>query len=700
MCCVPFNSPDEDAGALNFYRTSPEPFGESDLRQAEQFAALVPDLYRAIGNRISLQLISYINEKLHRADLCGVEDYFSKEQTGQVFKEICGAVSEAFQCVETSIFLENKLETPDRHELAATTWPEPSLKSFHAADLDDGLTGWVFAHAMPVRIFDLANWERDVKATRKKYPGITWRDAIDLKSAAKKVLKLSPVENLPPLSFMAAPLVIGEKVLGVIRCVLPRRGLYFSDRDLHLLGLVAAQITRFWNNWLGRRESLEENQFLQSLVESIGELNDFVNKELAGGSPHENRIFARSLRVASSVIRSAEALDVRLFDDEHDDLYFAAVHGDFWNEGDQNSVQERKLRRFPVEYGAPASAGARVFVTGKTYVMSDAHEVPCQGETFAGIKEMIIAPIGVKGRAFGVLDVMTTRQGAFTQSARSAVQLLGKQIGLYCYLAYVIHQLSATRDHLDESVQLMQTLRNEQSQTFQDLTHQLKSPIRQAYTRIEALLKTGQLDDALDGKLRAIRGLCAKAGRVVTSTGLFADSLQERPIRLRPSHLRYDGAMKTVIEAATDNELMIDPERAIRFNVDREGFRVLESWDVLVDPDLFSQALNNILDNAGKYSYPHTTIKISAGLTNSGRFFVSIQNRGIPIRSHETQHVSERGWRGDSAMTVTGEGSGIGLWIVKHIMRAHEGELLVTPTSGAGLTDIRLVFPCRKLGLR
>ena len=46
------------------------------------------------------------------------------------------------------------------------------------------------------------------------------------------------------------------------------------------------------------------------------------------------------------------------------------------------------------------------------------------------------------------------------------------------------------------------------------------------------------------------------------------------------------------------------------------------------------------------------------------------------------------------AKLVTGEGSGIGLWLLDHILRAHEGELEIVPTDEKGLTTVRLWLPC------
>jgi len=48
------------------------------------------------------------------------------------------------------------------------------------------------------------------------------------------------------------------------------------------------------------------------------------------------------------------------------------------------------------------------------------------------------------------------------------------------------------------------------------------------------------------------------------------------------------------------------------------------------------------------------------------------------------------------AAATTGEGSGIGLWIVENIMEAHNGELIVVPTTSNGVTEIKLVFPLSK----
>jgi signal transduction histidine kinase len=114
---------------------------------------------------------------------------------------------------------------------------------------------------------------------------------------------------------------------------------------------------------------------------------------------------------------------------------------------------------------------------------------------------------------------------------------------------------------------------------------------------------------------------------------------------------------------------------------------------VKADQDLLRQALDCLLDNAVKYSWPNTTTRIYGGLTGTNRFHISVVSKGILLRPKEASICTERGWRSDEAASVTGEGTGIGLWIVDHIMRAHCGELGVVPTSEKDMTEFKLIFP-------
>ncbi|MCI0488511.1 MAG: GAF domain-containing protein [Blastocatellia bacterium] len=697
FCSVPVRFRDKANGAVNVYRNAPKPFDEKEIAEVEEMASLIPALYQAIRHKVSFGLIQRINEILHKAELRAPTAPLLSKEVRKVFQDICDSISHTFQSVETSIFLEDSIEAPGRFKLIATTWQGSFRKKIYREGAEHGLTGWVLNHKKPVRIFDLAHFEKDKKIIRREYPDITWKDSLEFKSKVRSFLRLKSGGDLPPLSFMAAPILMGEKVLGVIRCCTARKGpYYFAERELGLLKLIAAQIGQYWNNWLTRREAQQENESWRNLVGSITLLNRFVHNELTREEPQELRIFDEALQATSQVINGAEIMDVRLFDDKTNELYFATTYGRAWQEGSEGEIQQRKARRFTV-LGRPKSAGAYVFQTGRLHLVHDVRRDDYYSETFPKAKCIIVAPISVEKEKYGVLDIRGTGGQEFPKHAEAIAELLGQQLGLYHYLATTIRKLRKAETDLSTNVAALKELQERQTKAFQDLGHQVKSPIIQVHARIHTVLSEHSFDDKLRSNLQAIRGLCGKAKRVAMSTGLFAKIAHEEPIPLNPKRLDDKYLYKMLIEAAADNYLMVGPLRNITFQVDRKNSDTLWAVKFEADRDLLEQAINTILDNAGKYSYSGSKVIIYWGLTGKERFHISVINRGLPIRPGEVRKCVERGWRGGLAEVTTGEGSGIGLWIVDNIMKAHGGELVIVPTTDEGLTEVKLVFPSSRM---
>jgi signal transduction histidine kinase len=198
----------------------------------------------------------------------------------------------------------------------------------------------------------------------------------------------------------------------------------------------------------------------------------------------------------------------------------------------------------------------------------------------------------------------------------------------------------------------------------------------------------------MQSQLLALRGLAAKAKRVTQSLSLFADLAREQPLQPQLKPLEESSLVKMLIESAIDQRSTLPPSRAISLHVVPDGFAALKRHSVEADPDLLFQAVNNLLDNAGKYSYSRTTVRVEGGMTGSRRFHISVLNTGLPISVAEARHCRERYWRSDAAKDVTGDGSGIGLWIVNHIMEAHGGELMIVPTRN-NITEVKLLFPTK-----
>jgi signal transduction histidine kinase len=206
---------------------------------------------------------------------------------------------------------------------------------------------------------------------------------------------------------------------------------------------------------------------------------------------------------------------------------------------------------------------------------------------------------------------------------------------------------------------------------------------------LNQILHDQKLDEAQTKQIRAIRGLCRKANRVARSAGLFTLFRFDQPIHLRQIRLTRDKLLEMIIECARDNEILISPERQIQILIDQTSFE--EIPELTADLDWIQLAINNLLDNATKYSFSQSTVSISAR-QQKNTFQIIVTNFGIRIHPEEVSKCLQRGWRGNLATEVTSEGSGLGLWVVDQIMKAHKGSIEVSPSDPVGQTKVRLVF--------
>jgi GAF domain-containing protein len=211
-----------------------------------------------------------------------------------------------------------------------------------------------------------------------------------------------------------------------------------------------------------------------------------------------------------------------------------------------------------------------------------------------------------------------------------------------------------------------------QVEAYQDLAHQLQSPLATACK----VLREVTDDPRPPANLALLAGLVAKARRVSTSVRLFGALAAGRALKTNLSPLSPVRILNIIETTIVENEALLDPRRSIRISCDRLSFNILEDLFVSVDLSLLEQAVGNVLDNALKYSYPASEVTI--GCCFDGAYFnLFVENDG-ELLSEEANKCAERYWRGRSAEESAGEGSGLGLWIVNEIMNAHSGALLVS----------------------
>jgi len=679
-CSVPVTFNESAAGALSFFRLGRRRFTPREIREAKRLASLTTPVLRSIHSRVGLDLIVQLSDilrEVERGDPGGSRGHM----TG-LFRLISNVICRAFHCMDVSIFI---TDYPDHvgarfEKVASSIDATPDF--FPECDTDEAVA-WAIKNRKSIHVFDICQSPDEFA---KKSAGLSPSFSSELVLNLLRPQDLAPKRGGHPFSMMVGPIVKGDIIYGVIRCGIVTKGPFFFDAaDAALLDLIGVELGRFWSNVQSLREVQEENRSLQSLVSGLKGLNSFVHSELAKSSPDEERILQEALRVVSSVIAGAEQLEVMLLDKASMELYVAATHGQRATI-ESSGVHFQKGARIAVGSSPPTTASAYVAQTGEVHETTGAEDEPYATESTK--IRMILAPVSVAvGDVFGVLGIGATHEHAFPAYASSIAALLGGQLALYRFLAASIGELR-------QAVAKLMRVQREQSQVFQDMDHQFKSPIGQAYIRLERVLRSvelGETPDRIRAQLWAVRGLCGKAKRVSFNAGLFAALARGEEISLRELSFSGQELRKIMLVAARDNSLLIDPQRRVGYVVDEASFDRLRG--LKADQNLLEQAVTNILDNAFKYSYSGTRIRISLGVTRTGRVSISFVNEGIPIRASELANCVMRGWQSEEAKAVNGEGTGIGLWIVSHIMKAHSGELIIIPTDSRHTTEVKLVFP-------
>ena len=114
-----------------------------------------------------------------------------------------------------------------------------------------------------------------------------------------------------------------------------------------------------------------------------------------------------------------------------------------------------------------------------------------------------------------------------------------------------------------------------------------------------------------------------------------------------------------------------------------------------VDPGKFESIVSNLLSNAIKYS-PAGKADITLSLStdrSAGTFTLGVADKGIGIMPDQLPHIFDRSYRTPRGSDIS-DGTGIGLYLVKHFAELHGGSVSVESTVGEG-SEFRITLPLK-----
>lgn len=113
-----------------------------------------------------------------------------------------------------------------------------------------------------------------------------------------------------------------------------------------------------------------------------------------------------------------------------------------------------------------------------------------------------------------------------------------------------------------------------------------------------------------------------------------------------------------------------------------------------MDEEKMGIAMDNIFDNAVKYTPPGGTVTIDAMPCPEG-LKVSITDSGIGIPREQINHIFTKFFRADNALRFQTSGNGLGLYVVKNIIEGHGGTIGIESIEGKGAT-VTIILPANE----
>jgi signal transduction histidine kinase len=561
--------------------------------------------------------------------------------------------------------------------------PEENRLTFALAERDDQPVA-----APPIPLEAAPRWWSVVRTGRAVYIS-----APEDRAAFPEYCVLGWGGEEPVLSLLAAPLMIGKKLLGAIVVGSPHADTYApeSERLLETVGQSAAVVIEHARLEDARNRSMKLSQAKAAQLAALNDAVLVLNTSLdLDGTLKKLEYQASDLTGHQQVCR------VFLLDDTGQALVSRPTGA---REGAEEEVriplswrdlgQQLTLQPFHVlsdleaEWGDPTALG-RMLRDGR-------------------VREALIVPVVRAMDATERADSSTETLGAlWVHSPNQRYHVHGEEVGLLMGLAgqaaVAVHNARQYR-RLEQAYERQKELDRYKDEFILTVSHEFRTPLTAIDGYVSLISRHGErLEPA---KLETFAGEIRQASSQLASMiNMLADanrmSSEPLPLTLRPTQVAAS-------VAAAHGRL--PPEEQTRLKEDIPA----DLW-VNADAERLTQVLSNLIGNALKYSPAGQPCTVSAkterreALARDGRVpaqaagaaerwvVVSVSDRGEGISQEDQAKLFQRFVRLPRSLTTSVRGTGLGLWICRQYVEAMGGDIWVESVVRQG-SSFRFCLP-------
>ena len=248
------------------------------------------------------------------------------------------------------------------------------------------------------------------------------------------------------------------------------------------------------------------------------------------------------------------------------------------------------------------------------------------------------------------------------------------------------HALMEKTAQLKEALEHEQEMRKIQSEFVALVSHEFKTPLQIIDSTRELLsrkIKSYNIaDESLNKALDRIKsGIQRMNGLIHSTLNLAKMESGEGAIKLQPEIFDLQKFTLEIIEK--NSNLAQSKNIKIVTNISELP------CEFDGDPKLLDHAFTNVISNAIKYSKNNSVIKILAK-ANDKKVALRVIDQGIGIPRDDLENIGKKFFRAQNTLSVAG--TGIGLYLTKHFVELHEGDVAVESEAGIG-TTVTITLP-------
>lgn len=244
------------------------------------------------------------------------------------------------------------------------------------------------------------------------------------------------------------------------------------------------------------------------------------------------------------------------------------------------------------------------------------------------------------------------------------------------FLALLIFGITRIRSAFYKEIALSRQQRN----FILSVTHEFKSPLAAIKLSLQTMQKR-ELDKVQ--KETILRRSLSETERIhaLVDNVLLAAQLDSSTPSVQLERMDFSTFIKDTVTAYTER-----PEQRHRID-----YKVDSDIHIRGDDRALTSLLFNLIENAEKYSPEGTLIQVSlTGSVTAAKLMVSDQGSGIPEK--ERERVFEKFYRVGNEDTRQTKGTGLGLFIVRHIVQQHKGQIRIRNNEPSG-TIFEITLP-------